>query len=78
MSSFQNLCHKLGIPLNEEKTEGPATVIKFLGLTIDTQAQTISIPPEKIVDLLSILETLLEKETSNTERVSHSQGNLTL
>ena len=41
MSAFHSLCVRLGIPLNGEKTEGPATVIKYLGLTIDTQAQTI-------------------------------------
>ena len=29
MSSFQNLCYELNIPIAEDKTVGPVTVLKF-------------------------------------------------
>lgn len=36
MSSFKNTCDEFCIPLAEEKTEGPKTVLTFLGIVIDT------------------------------------------
>ncbi|KAK3105093.1 hypothetical protein FSP39_017153 [Pinctada imbricata] len=36
ISSFEVMCENLGVPLATEKTIGPATVITFLGLEIDT------------------------------------------
>lgn len=34
MESFDAICKELGVPLSEEKTEGPSTYITFLGLGI--------------------------------------------
>jgi hypothetical protein len=36
MSAFQELCVELGIPLAEDKRNGPTTTIMFLCLEIDT------------------------------------------
>ncbi|XP_072171996.1 uncharacterized protein [Diadema setosum] len=36
MYSFQATCERLGVPIAQEKTEGPVTTITFLGLEIDS------------------------------------------
>ena len=36
MNCFEVICRKLGVPIANEKTEGPCTVLEYLGLTIDT------------------------------------------
>ena len=76
MSAFHSLCVRLGIPLNGEKTEGPATVIKYLGLTIDTQAQTISIPQDKISELLDIIDSMLLKPKTTLKDLQSLTGKL--
>ena len=39
-------CHALGVCLVAEKIEGPSPVLTFLGIEIDTQADTLSLPQE--------------------------------
>jgi hypothetical protein len=41
MSVFSTVCDELGVPLAAEKTIGPATVIIFLGLEIDTNEMVV-------------------------------------
>eukprot|EP00731_Ephydatia_muelleri_P011872 Em0006g766a len=54
-STLQSVCTRLGVPLAQHKTEGPATRITFLGITIDTQAGQLSLPDEKLERLRSLL-----------------------
>ena len=39
---------ELGVPLAEEKSEGPATVLTFLGIEIDSVQGEIRLPQEKV------------------------------
>ena len=41
---MHEICQKLGLPVAEEKDEGPATSLQFLGLNIDTEAMEIRLP----------------------------------
>ena len=45
------LCTELGVPLAEEKTEGPTTRLTFLGIELDTETQSISIPKTKVKEI---------------------------
>lgn len=36
------------MPLAEEKSEGPASVITFLGILVDTIKGSLSLPPPKL------------------------------
>ena len=56
LRSFQAVCKEMGVPLAEEKTEGPVPSITFLGLEIDAAQQLIRIPQEKLVKLRVIVE----------------------
>ena len=45
---FIQTCNELGIPLAEEKLEGPSTSLTFLGVVIDTSKSEIRLPEEKL------------------------------
>ena len=42
---------RLGVLIASHKTEGPASVITFLGIELDTEASTLRLPEEKLVRL---------------------------
>ena len=43
-----DLCRHLGIPIAAHKLEGPAPVLSFLGILIDSNAGTLSLPPDTL------------------------------
>ena len=45
---FLSICHSLGVPIAMDKTFTPSQKIQFLGLDIDTLAESITVPAEKI------------------------------
>ena len=45
----------LGVPIAEDKLEGPSTSLPYLGIMIDTIAKMISLPKDKVVNLRSLL-----------------------
>ncbi len=55
ISLFQSLCQQLGVPLKPDKLVLPTTCITFLGIQLDSAAQTASIPPVKMNSLLTSL-----------------------
>ncbi|CAC5400947.1 unnamed protein product [Mytilus coruscus] len=62
MEAFSKVCNELGVPIAENKTIGPATVIPFLGFVIDTVRMMVVIPQEKLEKLQSELCSLLHKK----------------
>lgn len=61
MDTFAQISDELGIPLADEKTDGPTTVIQFLGFVIDTDRLMVRIPEEKLHKLKEGLTPLLTK-----------------
>lgn len=61
MSTLTKVCSELKIPLADEKTIGPTTVLPFLGFIIDTELQLVLIPKEKLVKLHALLMPILSK-----------------
>lgn len=49
--AFQDICNKVGIPLADEKLEGPATMITFLGIQFDAASQTLALPEGKFEEI---------------------------
>ena len=49
-------CSQLGVPIASHKTEGPATVVTFLGIQIDTCKGELRLPLEKLQRLRDLLE----------------------
>ena len=58
MLQFEKMCSEIGIPIANEKTEGPSTIIEYLGLTIDTVNMLIKNPEKKGQDLLKKIKLL--------------------
>ena len=54
-----DLCSRLGFPVAPQKTVGPSNVITFLGIELDSVAQEVRLPVEK---LRRLRETLLRFE----------------
>ena len=52
---IKDVSSRLGVPLAEEKCEGPSTSIIFLGILIDTETKMLSLPREKLVRVQSEL-----------------------
>ena len=55
IKNFQHICDEFGIPLAEEKTQGPVKCPFFLGLEIDTVEQCIRIPRSNSLELEDLL-----------------------
>ena len=45
---MHEICQELGFPVAEEKDEGPATSLQFLGLEVDTEVMEIRLPQSKL------------------------------
>ena len=56
VNTMLTVCKELGVPFAMEKLEGPAASITFLGIMINTANMTLSLPPEKLAELLEELE----------------------
>ncbi|KAM9323990.1 LOW QUALITY PROTEIN: uncharacterized protein PAF06_020242 [Gastrophryne carolinensis] len=52
LATMLNVFGAFGVPVAHDKTEGPATVIKFLGIEIDTVKRVCRLPRDKIEDLV--------------------------
>jgi len=48
MFKFKIICKRLGVPIADDKTEGPVTSMEYLGLTIDIEYMSVKISEEKI------------------------------
>ena len=44
-------CDQMGLPVEPEKDEGPATALPFLGIELDSMAMDIRLPSEKLTRL---------------------------
>ena len=56
---FLDICNQINFPVTMDKTCWASTVITFLGMLLDTERQTISIPAGKIEKALQQIETIL-------------------
>ncbi len=52
---IKEVSKRLGVPLAEEKCEGPDTSLTFLGIRIDTNDMTLSLPTDKLERIQSEL-----------------------
>lgn len=49
LKAFRDMCEDVGVPLAAEKTEGPAQVLTFAGIELDTLRLEARLPEEKVV-----------------------------
>jgi len=76
LRSFQNLCVTLGVPLASDKIEGPQTVIRFLGLIVDTDKMEIRIPADKIEKALKLVDIIIARRKVTLQCLQSVIGSL--
>ena len=76
MCSFQALCERFGVPIAQEKTEGPVTSITFLGLEIDSVVGQVRVPEDKVSSLLEKINIILGKEKVTRRTLQSVVGSL--
>ena len=65
------LCSRLGVPIATHKTEGPSTVLTFLGIELDTLNGILRLPPVKLTLLRhEIIAWSAKKSCSKRELLS--------
>lgn len=70
-----NLLFKsLGVPLAEEKLEGPTNALTFLGIQIDALTMTISIDPPRLQYIQSILSDWMKKSQASIRELQSLIG----
>ena len=50
------LCEHLGVPVSKLKVEGPATILTFLGILLDTVAMELRLPEDKLRRLKLLIQ----------------------
>ena len=60
---FLKTCDEIKFPVSLEKTFWGTTILTFLGLTIDTKAQMVCIPEEKITRAIEMINYALNKKS---------------
>ena len=56
MRAFKEVCGRMGMPLDDGKEEGPAMVLTFLGMELDTLQGEVRLPQERLLGLRKKLE----------------------
>jgi hypothetical protein len=74
MKNFGSLCSDFGIPIANEKTEGPCQVMIFLGLEIDTLNMVVRIPQKKLGDLRVMIVSALNKKKITLKNLQSITG----
>lgn len=64
MNSFFSRCKDFGVPIADEKTEGPCTILVFLGLVLDSILMQVRIPLEKIKQVVAQIHAVLDHKSS--------------
>ena len=64
------MCKELGVPIAQEKAEGPSTSLVYFGYLLDTIKSQIKIPGEKILRLLELIDNALSLKNSHLKNFS--------
>ena len=59
LATLQHVAGSFGIPLAPDKTEGPTTVLSFLGIVVDSEAMECRLPEDKLGALRAEIEGVL-------------------
>lgn len=68
MATTLQVCQKLGFPVALEKLEGPATILTFLGILLDTEKMELRLPEDKLTTLSLLLQEWQNMKKKVTKR----------
>ena len=70
LTKLLSVFDRLGIPIAEDKLEGPATCLVFLGIELDTLQMSLRLPIEKLQELRQLVQTWLGRRFCSKKRAS--------
>lgn len=70
------VCKRLGLPLHPDKCEGPSTSLTILGIRLDTNNQTASLPENKFAATKALIESWVDRRTCNRQQLESLIGHL--
>ena len=76
LSVLRTVFHYLGIPVAMEKLEGPATLLTFLGIEIDTKEMILRLPMTKLIELQGLVRIWLGKKLCLKRELQSLAGKL--
>lgn len=76
VSTFAATCQEIGVPIADEKSVGPTTVLVFLGIEIDSVEMKIRIPLQKIEELKVLLSSYVNKKKVTLKELQKLTGKL--
>ena len=68
------LCATLGIPMSEDKTEGPVTCLTFLGIELDTIAMEARLPAARLLSLQQLCRDWVRKDHATIKELQSLTG----
>lgn len=71
-----SVCQRLGLPVAPEKVEGPATVITFLGIEVDTMKEEVRLPHAKLLRLQGSLAVWSQRRNATKHQLQSLLGQL--
>ncbi len=76
LEQFQKMCSHLGVPLAVEKTVGPSTCLTFLGIEIDTVAQELRLPLQKVHKAQKLITKFMVSPSVRVQSIQSLHGYL--
>ena len=73
---FLDLCSQLGVPVAEDKTEWSSIRIIFLGILLDGEKCVLSIPEDKRIRAINMLELMINKKKTTVKEIEKLAGYL--
>lgn len=70
--TFKNL----GIPIAPNKTQGPCTVLEFMGIILDSEQMQARLPLDKVQRILSLLESFQHRKSCTLKELQSLIGTL--
>lgn len=75
-SAFKHLADQLGLQLAPNKCHPPATVVTWLGYTIDTNRMELSVPQQKLSEVLDLCATWMQRSRVNKKSLQSFVGKI--
>ena len=74
--AVKQVAQEIGLPLAEDKFFGPAQVLEFLGLTIDSIRMAVAIPSDKATSILQDIQVVIRSKKCHVKQLQAIAGRL--
>ena len=76
LQKLRQVLDRLGVPIAEEKVEGPSVCLTFLGIELDTRRMIRRLPSHKLTELESLIREWLPRKACKVKELQSLVGKL--